>query len=265
MIRVILVLGIVVLAFSNVARAQQLNYDAEIANVDRQIAEAEEEAAKYSGGLILSMIKMRIETLRYSKAMIEQSRREAARDRGGFFSRLWAGKPSQEQTPTEVGLMCGHKDYGFVIVVRPMEKKAAISTGSLRSYSETDDEIVLPAVDGISPECHLNRYTLGLECPSSSAGEKPWKEKCEVAGLAKIPDRGRFWLRCGAPGRPNADQSFKLSINEDSSVEGGYVVWKDSGRRCTLNRYNGHISCDPRPTDWDVSDKPTCQVLSRGF
>ncbi len=54
--------------------AQEIDYSAEISDIDRQIIEAEKESKKYSGGLILGMIKLRISLLKSSRALINQGR-----------------------------------------------------------------------------------------------------------------------------------------------------------------------------------------------
>ena len=48
--------------------------EADLANVRRQIVEADKEVSKYEGGLILVQIRLRIETLKNTEAMLEQKR-----------------------------------------------------------------------------------------------------------------------------------------------------------------------------------------------
>ncbi len=48
--------------------------EADLTNVRRQIVEADKEASKYKGGLLLVMIRLRVETLKNTEAMLEQKR-----------------------------------------------------------------------------------------------------------------------------------------------------------------------------------------------
>jgi hypothetical protein len=71
--------------------AQTETIDAELTRVQSEISSADTENAKYAGGLIKSLITMRIETLRQTKAMLEQ--RKTSRAIGVTLKYTIDGKP----------------------------------------------------------------------------------------------------------------------------------------------------------------------------
>ena len=270
--------------------AQEINYDVELAEIDRQIVEAEHEAAQYSGGLILVMIQVRIEFLKSSKALIEFGRLQAAvRGHPGSsaFRHLSSGsrEASSEVEPKsdEIGLLCGQPDrYAVPIVLKQTEKLIAYSTSSFETYAETDDALLfrLKNDDGLELECRLNRYTLETRCQRTENTDKDLVEQCRYSGVAKIPESSQYWLICGVQGKPNTDSYFKIVLGSNSTIEGGYLVWKnisDDGvvtEECQINRYNGVVYCKAPESvakdnsismRWDILDKPTCRVLPRRF
>ena len=71
--------------------AQTETIDAELTRVQAEIVSADAENAKYSGGLVKSLILSRLETLRQTKAMLEQ--RKTARTIGVTLRYTIDGKP----------------------------------------------------------------------------------------------------------------------------------------------------------------------------
>ena len=270
--------------------AQEINYDVELAKIDRQIVEAEREAAQYSGGLVLVMIKLRIELLRSSRALIEFGRlQETVRGRSGsgVFRQWLSGSrtASSEVKPKseEIGLLCGEHDFfATPVVLKQNEKLIAYGAVPFEPYTETDDAIIyeLKLDDGQKIECSLNRCTLETRCQKTKKPVKEWVQQCRLASSARIPSSSQYWLSCGIPGKPKTDNRFKIVLGSNSSIEGGYLIWKnisDEGvvtEECQINRYNGAVLCSiPKSVAkdasiskrWEVLDDPKCRVLPRRF
>ncbi len=134
--------------------------------------------------------------------------------------------------------------------------------------------------DGQVRECRINRYTLEAQCQKTENAANGWNEKCRFAGAAIIPNTGKYWISCGVRGKPETDNTFKIVSGSNSTIEGGYLIWKntsDNGavtEECVINRYNGAVYCSvPEsvakdasiPKRWDVLGYPTCRVLPLKF
>lgn len=285
----LLLLLLVVKSVTPVA-AEQIDYDMELAEIDQQIAEAEAEMAKYSGGLILTMTKMRVELLRSSRALVDFGRIQTlvrSRSEPGVLAAWLASRQldTDQDVPhsKEVALLCGSYDYyASPVVIRQKDKLISAGGGLWETYSETDDTISyeLKNKEAGTIKCQLNRYTLEHSCFVAEDVTKASSSQCKLAGAAKIPDAGSYWLSCSVPGNRNSDSLLKIALGENSTIEGGYVVWtgeSDDGlvtERCHINRYSGFVHCTvpgsageeaKRSKRWDVLDNPACRVLPRKF
>ena len=280
---------VAVLAFVAPVAAQSINYDMELENVDREIAKAEREAARYSGGLILTMLKLRIEFLRFTKVFIARSRlqeafladdrRDAVRGRLPNF-----GLRSNAVTPKlkEIGLLCGKSDYfGLPVVIKQKFRKIAYGDTTFAPYTELDD-VIRYKILGEKDEkwdCRLNRYTLEEKC-GNTKNAKSWSEKCKWIGRIKIPDSGKYLLNCSVPGKLKTKIFFKIAIGKNSTIKGGYLTWKkfsNGGKvveKCDINRVNGSVFCSVpglTPSDtqtskrWGVLEYPFCRMVSPRF
>lgn len=269
--------------------AQEINYEFEFAEIDRQIYEAEKEAAKYSSGLILIMIKLRVELLKSSKAFIEMRRQQDALHKleepdvvRRRFSSSQLTSDLLERKAKGIGLLCGDSDLShFPIVLNQKEKQLSFLEFPSTPYTETKEDILFnQKIDEHTGKCRLNRYTLELTCTEPKKAAKDFVTKCKWAGTAKIPSNGQYWLSCGVRGKPKTERAFRISVGSNSTIKGGYLVWKNvpnkevAPEECKINRVNGRIGCKEAETatgkslasdGWSILNKPECRVLPRRF
>lgn len=263
--------GAMILTVTSADAQQSLDYEHETAEIERQIDEANREASKYSGGLILVTIQLRIELLRNSRALIEQARlQHAIRHRGQ------PSTPARSSGEQEIALLCHSLPQSrytlalaFPLLIKGSEQSRylEVDEGERVNVQVTDDEykwVLRRKKKGEEKEAELllslNRYTLEILATSKDGGE-PEKAACRIAKEV-IPASGAFWMICGEKGDPKKDESLKAVVGKNAKlVDGGGYLQMIEGK-LIINRLNGYIVHDEN-SRWSVLDGAACRVAPR--
>lgn len=260
-----------------------VDFDAEFAKIHRELQDAQDEAAKYSGGLVLSMIELRIQILKVSEALLDQQRRQpaviagarvpATQEEKSLFSK-WFGKSDEvaKQTPIDetTVLKCSGKYGTENWLALNLTKHVALSNGrevpvnvTPLSYSWTTT-----GADNAEFSWQIDRYTLlarfGFKKPDGSDDHIDYS--CARSNPPILPDDTPYAIACKNKDDAKEQTETVYYIDPITRIEtdmGGKrtplrnqsnavaLSWdlddgeenKTSINRCFANRYTGEVHC----------------------
>ncbi len=224
MIRVTLL--VVLIAFSFPSAAQPINdLDQDLKQIQSEITKAVKEYEKYKGGLIKTLIAMRIETLKLTESLLVQ-RRIAIREGAKFDFKVPATKPDPEKAAEiEQDLIAAMEE------LRKAEKNAGRYSGGLvRALALSTVATQQQTVAMLKQAALAARY--GLAVPAA----RPSKGREAISGslVRKTKDGSQSGTDVS---RPSAKDCLKIadygSTTLDTNRSFSEIAWKvDISNRC---------------------------------
>lgn len=266
---------------SSIVAAQTLTTpdgELDLAAIERELEEAEAEAAKYGEGLLKTMVDMRIVTLKAAAAMAHL---KMSQDPSSNYDKpVNAPMGVDAKPPVEIALACGFietdKPENTQFLLRP-HRATIESVDSLKEIPFQKSEFTYAFVydyiykgESQQTECIIERHTLKYICFRPGAGgQRRGIVPCAVVKGEPLPSSGSHVIECSKP-KSKPSEAYRVDFGSGIAIDKSGSAWsaksvgfahilftKASEKEgmteyCAVDRYTKKYGCDLQPDNYEV-------------